>query len=187
MSSNKDRLLVALSMGFFGASCLLFMAVLYDGMNSRLQRNSRSADKSSSHQGDAQGGSSSPASSGKSRGQSLMVGFSPDRRESPDLGRFSSHEQAGTWRARPPLGHLVDSQKTPFLALGGLSYQILGMSQDSKTGEAVIWVRSLTSQRVGKFSTGEALFGGPIRVMEITPKEVQLSYKGRFHAIRLGA
>lgn len=172
---------MALSVGFFGASCLLFLGVLYDGMTGRLQRKSGTEPKNPIQ-------SSGDALSRKNQRESSAIrkvqGTLPESRDEP---AGALREELGTWRARPPLADVLDFQKTPVMDFGGLHYQILGTSLDNKTGEPVVWVRSLTSQRVGKFSPGDQLFGGPVRVVQISAQQVQVSYRGRSHTVPLGA
>lgn len=74
--------------------------------------------------------------------------------------------------------YVFNLARTPFVAIGDFKYALLGYGQDADTGKQIIWVRSITSGRTGGFGEGDALFGGPVKVAEINPDEVELTYRG---------
>lgn len=185
MPSNKDRLLMALSVGFFGAACLLFLAVLYDGTKGRFQKNSAQGIKNPEGQRGYDGDEKGRSGVGR-REQDGTVRWQMGRERVEDKSIGSKELEQGVWRARPRMVELLEFQKTPFLTFGGLRYQILGVSQDEGSKGSFLWVRSLTSQRVGKFALGDQLFGGPVKIVAMSTHEIRLSYRGRDHAIPLG-
>jgi hypothetical protein len=66
--------------------------------------------------------------------------------------------------------------RTPTVAAGKFRYAILGLGQDSETGSQIVWVRSISSNRVGGFAEGEPLFGGPVAVRDIASDRLTLVY-----------
>jgi hypothetical protein len=79
--------------------------------------------------------------------------------------------------------YVFNLSRTPFVSVGDFKYALLGLGQDPDTGKQIIWVRSITSGRTGGFGEGEALFGGPVKVTEIEPDEIELTYRGDSVAI----
>lgn len=81
--------------------------------------------------------------------------------------------------------YLVNLARTPTVDAGRLSYAILGLGQDADSGQQLVWVRSLKSNRVGGFAEGDKVFGGPMTVSEISGLVVELAYEDQVRRVEL--
>lgn len=68
--------------------------------------------------------------------------------------------------------------RAPTVAAGAFRYAVLGYGQDAGSGDQIVWVRSLTTNRVGGFKEGQRLFEGPVQVASIESERLVLSYRG---------
>ena len=68
--------------------------------------------------------------------------------------------------------------RAPTVAAGDFRYAVLGYGQDSLTGEQIVWLRSITTNRVGGFKEGQRLFQGPVTVSAIESERLVLAYQG---------
>ncbi len=80
-------------------------------------------------------------------------------------------------KARPTVD-VFSLHRAPTIAAGSFRYAVLGYGQDSLTGEQIVWMRSISTNRVGGFKEGERLFAGPVKVSAIESERLVLSYRG---------
>ena len=104
---------------------------------------------------------------------SLVVLIASGVRASHQLRGQPEHVQA---RERGGIA-LMTLSRAPTVAAGRHRYQILGLGQDEESGRQIVWVRSITTNRVGGFAVGDQLFGGPARLESISPRRVILTYR----------
>lgn len=80
-------------------------------------------------------------------------------------------------KARPVVD-VFSLHRAPTVAAGQFRYAVLGYGQDTFTGQQIVWMRSITTNRVGGFKEGERLFEGPVKVASIESERLVLSYRG---------
>lgn len=152
---SREKLLTALSMGFCSLSLCLFLMVLYDGLRTRLHNIPQSPP--------------SLVTNNTAKGR--------PRQEVP------SKDPQLLMRARAT--EIMDFPKTPLAKIGSFRYQILGLGQNPETGRQVVWIRSLTSNRVDDFAVGQPLFGGPVTITHISLRRLELTFRNQVHQVSL--
>lgn len=72
---------------------------------------------------------------------------------------------------------LLALSRAPTVAAGHSRFAILGLGQDEESGRQIVWIRSITTNRIGGFAEGDRLFGGPVRLQSVSVTKVTLSYR----------
>ncbi len=80
-------------------------------------------------------------------------------------------------KARPTVD-VFSLHRAPTVAAGQFRYAVLGYGQDSSSGAQIVWMRSITTNRVGGFKEGDRLFEGPVTIASIESERLVLSYRG---------
>lgn len=82
-----------------------------------------------------------------------------------------------------PMVDVFSLSRTPTVDAGRFRYAVLGYGQDSDSGEQIVWIRSITTNRVGGFKVGDALFSGPVSVQAIEEGRLTLAYQGQGYEV----
>lgn len=153
MRLPREKITTGLAFGFFSTSIVLFAFVLFN--DHRGLMNKANKDRSGYEE------------------KGAVIKHTDEVRASPLIPASSTVKV----NAKNAID-LVDLARAPSFSAGILRYQILGLGQNPRSGEQIVWVRSLSSNRVGGFAVGQSLFGGPVRVATISANLVTMNYLG---------
>ena len=79
----------------------------------------------------------------------------------------------------------IDVTRTPILEAGRRRFAVLGLGQHADSGRQIVWMRSLSDNRISGFGRGEAIFGSPVRLAAISADAVRFRYQGRVLTLAL--
>lgn len=73
---------------------------------------------------------------------------------------------------------ILSLSRAPIFRADGRKFAVLGLGQDARSGNQIVWVKSISENKVAGFRVGDSLFGTAVTVAHISPNKVQINNLG---------